>query len=530
MKTTTPTPQPLLSFSTPREGLQFNQVTLFKDVHFTWNRGEHWGLLGPNNCGKSVFIQLLSGALYHAKASLEYHFQGPHHEDPERAIAVVSLERQSEILSDFEAYVQMRWNASEEDSSPCLAEFLSQDAVEEILPYELVTRSRAAVARYQKQFKKITQSLHLSHLLERHFVALSNGETRRALLARALLQNPKLILFDAPYLGLDSNSKARFSETIHQLTQSNSQHVLIASVREDELPPSLTHLLELAPDGSIRYQGPIQKHPIARTQSSSLTQSHSPARTSQSAQKIAPAHFVCSGPPSRTKPLVEMKQVSVSYNQSPVFEPLDWTLSQGEHWLLTGPNGSGKTTLLALIIGDHPQAYSNNIRIFGRQRGTGESIWSIKKRIGWVSPELHACMDPSISVLDVVLSGFDDTTQGTSSYSSQKRKKARETLQQFDLLPFADARFGELSSGSQRLVLLARALVKNPPLLVLDEPCQNLDQQHRTQLIHHIDTLCQDPSLTLLYVTHLSDTIPHCIDHTLHATSSAPLVPAVSPS
>ena len=204
-----------------------------------------------------------------------------------------------------------------------------------------------------------------------------------------------------------------------------------------------------------------------------------------------------------------------------MFENLDWTVRRGERWLLEGPNGSGKSTLLALVIGDHPQAYANDVRIFGRRRGTGDSIWDVKKRIGWVSPELHACMDPGATALDTVLSGFTDTPLSHGEPGARRRRAALAALARFGMERAAGERFGALSAGEGRLVLLARAVVKNPPLLVLDEPCQNLDAANRRRFLSFVDAFCAErPGATLLYVTHRADSVPRCIDRRIRATTA----------
>lgn len=213
-----------------------------------------------------------------------------------------------------------------------------------------------------------------------------------------------------------------------------------------------------------------------------------------------------------------MRGATVSYGDRVVFENLDWTVRRGERWLLSGPNGSGKTTLLALVIGDHPQAYANDVRIFGRRRGTGDSIWDVKRRIGWVSPELHACMDPCATALETVLSGFTDTPLCHGAPGAARRRAALAALARFGLADAADVPFGSLSAGEGRLALLARAVVKNPPLLVLDEPCQNLDAANRRRFVSFVDRLCaENPAATLLYVTHRADSVPRCIDRRIRA-------------
>ena len=524
-------PAPVLfTLRCPAEGLVFGDTALFPGLELTWRKGEHWGVCGPNGSGKSVLVHLICGALFKPEAELEYNFEGPRGTDPERAVSLVSLESQSALLARMEAYVQMRWNSAEEESSPTVDTFLSQNNIDEIAPYEQVQRTQREIDAFAALRAAVIRRMNLSHLLQRRFASLSNGETRRTLLARALLLRPTLMLFDAPYVGLDTASRETLECTIRDIIASGDAQVLVASVRREEIPAGVTHLLLLNADGTVRYQGPAGKAPkdgaapaAPEKPAKKSRKKRAPAAEAEPDAPAAvppPATFVSSGAPTAGKPLVEMRNLHVAYGEHVVIDGLNWAVRAGEHWLLSGPNGTGKTTLLAFIIGDHPQAYANEIRLFGRRRGTGESIWSIKKRIGWVSPELHACMGRTQNVLNIVLSGFVDTPFYHETRTPARMRRALEVLGQFGLAETADKPFGVLSGGEQRLVLLARALVKKPPLLVLDEPCQNLDAANRERFVRMVDRLCAETDVTLIYVTHLADSVPACIDHWL--TGSLP--------
>ena len=526
-------PRPLVSLSLPAEGLDLGGRRLFPGLRFVWRRGEHWGVVGPNGSGKSVLVRLLSGDLFAPEAEIEYGFEGPRGSDPERAVATVSLERQARLLAEMDAYVQMRWNASEEEATPALGAWLSQDAVEDVAPWESVDRTPRSVAAFARRRGSVVREMRLGALLDRHLVSLSNGETRRALLARALLAAPRLLLFDAPYVGLDADSRRILSSAVDRLVAARSASaVLLATVRREELPSGLTHLLELDASGRVVRQGPVRQGPVPGARPKKAASPRAPGgapsgtgpRPGPRPAVPPPTRWVLSGPAPdpRARRLVEMRDASVVYGDRIVFEHLDWTVRAGERWLLAGPNGSGKTTLLAFVIGDHPQAYANDVRLFGVRRGSGESIWGIKRRIGWVSPELHACMDRGAPVLDTVLSGLDDTPFLHGGRTPARIRRARAALASVGLAAAEDAAFGALSGGEQRLVLLARAVVKRPPLLVLDEPCQNLDRPNRERFVALVDALCADPATTLLYVTHLADTEPRCITHRLVAGGGPP--------
>jgi molybdate transport system ATP-binding protein len=209
--------------------------------------------------------------------------------------------------------------------------------------------------------------------------------------------------------------------------------------------------------------------------------------------------------------LVHLRNVSVRYGTATILTGINWTVRSGESWALLGPNGSGKTTLLSLILGDNPQAYMNDVVVFGKQRGSGESIWDIKKFIGWVSPELHVHFDDSATCVDVVESGFRDSIGLFEPATPRERAAAKRWLKEFHLLQFANEPLFALSAGLQRMVLLARALVKNPRLLILDEPCQGLDAAHRDFFVREVDALLRSGSVTAIYVTHRSEEIPPSI-------------------
>ena len=213
--------------------------------------------------------------------------------------------------------------------------------------------------------------------------------------------------------------------------------------------------------------------------------------------------------------LVRLRDVTVRYGKTVILHDFNWTIRAGESWALLGPNGSGKTTLLSLILGDNPQVYTNDVIVFGRQRGGGESVWDVKRHIGWVSPELHLHFNDSGTCLEVVGSGFYDTVGLFQPLPARQRHKARRWLARFQLLESADRPLFALSAGLQRMVLLARALVKRPRLLILDEPCQGLDSAHRNLFLRTVDALIRDGMATVVYVTHRQDEIPPSISHVL---------------
>lgn len=216
------------------------------------------------------------------------------------------------------------------------------------------------------------------------------------------------------------------------------------------------------------------------------------------------------------EPRIVLNDGVVSYNDRPILDHLSWTVNPGEHWQIVGPNGAGKSTLLSLITGNHPQGYSNDLTLFGRRRGSGETIWDIKKHIGYVSSSLHLDYRVSTTVRNVILSGYFDSIGIYQAVSDRQHKLAQQWL---DILGMdnrvADAPFSSLSWGQQRLALIVRALVKHPTLLILDEPLQGLDPLNRQLIRRFVDVLISEGETQLLFVSHHAEDAPACITHRL---------------
>jgi molybdate transport system ATP-binding protein len=212
---------------------------------------------------------------------------------------------------------------------------------------------------------------------------------------------------------------------------------------------------------------------------------------------------------------IKMVGTNVTYNDRKILDNINWEVKKGECWSVSGHNGSGKSTLLSLVNGDNPQAFANEIYLFDRKKGTGETIWEIKQKIGYVSPELHHYFDAAATCFEVVASGLFDTIGLFKKLSTKQRAIVNQWMELLRIYAFDKRLFKQLSNGEQRLVLLARALVKNPPLLILDEPCQGLDQEVAAQFITLINDICVHMKKTLVYVSHYKEEIPPCVTYTL---------------
>jgi molybdate transport system ATP-binding protein len=494
---------------------------VFERTSWVLHRDEQWAILGANGSGKSLLADALRGRLPLIEGELRCHFRAPGGLTAEEAIGLVSFEERRADVHDLAA--QSRWNSLEEESSQSVREFLSYERVMQINPFEVTDRHRRGRPAFERRRRAATRLLDVATFLDRRLLSLSNGETQRVQLARALCQPLRLLILDEPFVGLDSATRTHFQQTLERL-MATGLRIIVITTRPEDLPAHVTHLL-CVDSRQVLWAGPRREIPariaaVNQWKLGDLRQPSVPRRFASSGRLAFAAKKPVALPPrddpgSGATELVRMRDVTVSYGEKDILRNLNWTVRAGESWALLGPNGSGKTTLLSLILGDNPQAYSNDVTVFGRQRGDGESIWQLKTRIGWVSPELHLHFDPNESCLAAVLSGFHDTIGLFEQPSSRQRAEARHWLARFELLDFERAPLAALSAGQQRMVLLARALVKTPPLLVLDEPCQGLDPAHRKDFLRAVEKLVRENSATVIYVTHRDDEIPPSIKKVL---------------
>lgn len=209
------------------------------------------------------------------------------------------------------------------------------------------------------------------------------------------------------------------------------------------------------------------------------------------------------------EPVVELRNVNVVYSGNKILDNISWTVKEGERWALIGPNGSGKTTLLSFLTGDHPQAYANDLFLFGRKRGTGESIWDIKQRVGLVSPEIHLYFNQALTGLEAAGTGFFDVVS-PRKLSPEQTQTIERLFGEFKLESFLSRRLRDMSTGEQRMVLLIRSLVKMPKLIIWDEPFQGLDDG----MIKNVNQWLEDhmrPEQSLILVTHHEEEIPRAV-------------------
>ena len=369
---------------------------------------------------------------------------------------------------DRNFFMQQRWNLfTLEGDPPAAGEVLREEAAG--------SKDPAGAAR---RLQELTALFSMEPFLDKPLVTLSSGELRKYQLTRALLSGPEILVIDNPYIGLDARTRTLLSRLLESLTPT-TRLVLVLS-RPAEIPSFITHVI--------------------------------PVRQGQAGEKTPLQDWLDRELPPA---VIRLRNVTIRFGDRVILDRLNWTVRSGEHWALTGANGSGKSTLLSLINADNPQAYAHDIELFGRPRGSGESIWDIKSKIGFVSPELHRAFRMDAPALDIVTSGCFDTEGLFRRPSPEQRAGALRWMEEFGIGDLAEAPFLRLSSGQQRLCLVARAFVKDPPLYILDEPLQGLDEAWRRRVKGLLDRYCGAPGKTLVMVTHYPEEYPACIDHSL---------------
>lgn len=480
---------PFISFKKVIPRIQNNPFS--QPIEWQINKGEIWAIVGNNGCGKSILSQILKGHYIIDSGCIEYHFLPNNKQQDgiellsnlEHYIKTISMDDAYSIADYRQAYYQQRFNNSEVASIPFVYELFHPEN------YEL------------ELIEQIIKIFELEKLMDRRLIHLSSGELRKFMIARVVLQKPKMIIFDNPFVGLDVKARNYLNDIFLELNQLGIQLLFLVPSFND-LPEYTTHILEIT-DGKTNPTSKIQK------QISEISLKTDNETISINWKKIPSLSS------SKFEIAVKMDNVDIGYGINKVCEAVNWTIKKGEKWALLGPNGSGKSTLLSCIFADNPVAYAKNIVLFDRKRGTGESIWEIKQRIGFTSSELHLYYKRNISGLEIVESGFFDSIGLHRKCSDKQTTVAQYLMHILNLEYLADKSFLKMSSGEQRILLFARSLVKNPDLLILDEPYHGLDDSRKHLCMQIIESFCAQPGKTLIYVTHHRDEIPKSVNKIL---------------
>jgi len=470
--------------------LRVRDTFLLPNTNWRIEKGQHWAILGPNGAGKTSLVRALTGDVPVVQGTIHY--------TPGRDGAI-----QAEYVS-FEQHQRLIAREERRDDF----RFFSGNLNRITTVHDILVEVGGSTGVDPADIERVAARLEINHLLGRGIRALSTGEMRKVQLARLLLKSPEIMILDEPFDGLDESSRRELACIIDDLMD-DSRTVILVTHRQREISANISHVLAIR-DGRVLFQG---RREVVLTASQieylyrpEIDAAFSPPATSENKTATADA---------LSEILITMRNVTVKYGRVTALDNVSWSMSRGQNWVILGPNGCGKTTLLNLITTDNLQAYANEIWLFNRRRGSGESIWEIKQRIGMMSSEFQIRYRKPLSAYGVVLTGFFDSVGLYRHASSEQKRTADQWMKILGIADNSANIFNRLSHGEQRMVLLARALVKMPQILILDEPCQGLDRANRQRFLDAIDVIGHHSGTNIIYVTHYSDEIPACMTHML---------------
>ena len=422
-------------------------------------------IAGRNGSGKTLYIDQLRKQLASDK------------------VRYIAFTDSYGVNVDGQYYLQLRWNQHDIDhETPTVGELLQR-------AYLLAGEDTAERRQMQQQLYTL---FHMDEFMDKYIITLSSGELRKFQLTKTLFSNPKLLIMDNPFIGLDAETRDQLRDLLKLLAEERDMDIMLVMSKTDDIPSFVNE---------VKWIG---------------TRETVPPHVLSDKRREAILSLPYTDNDYDCQHVIDMKNVSIRYGERTILKDLNWTVRNGERWALSGQNGSGKSTLLSLVCADNPQSYACDITLFDRPRGSGESIWDIKKHIGYVSPEMHRSYKRNLPAIRIVASGLMDSIGLYAVPNPQDYDKCRWWLDMFGIGHLADKPFLQLSSGEQRLVLLARAFVKDPQLLILDEPLHGLDLWNRRLTKDVIETFCQRRGKTLIMVTHYQEELPNVITNNLY--------------
>ena len=422
-------------------------------------------IAGRNGSGKTLYIDQLRKQLASDK------------------VRYIAFTDSYGVNVDGQYYLQLRWNQHDIDhETPTVGELLQR-------AYLLAGEDTAERRQMQQQLYTL---FHMDEFMDKYIITLSSGELRKFQLTKTLFSNPQLLIMDNPFIGLDAETRDQLRDLLKLLVEERDMDIMLVMSKTDDIPSFVNEVKW------IGARETVPPHVLSDKRREAIL-----------SLPYTDNDYDC-------QHVIDMKNVSIRYGERTILKDLNWTVRNGERWALSGQNGSGKSTLLSLVCADNPQSYACDITLFDRPRGSGESIWDIKKHIGYVSPEMHRSYKRNLPAIRIVASGLMDSIGLYAVPNPQDYDKCRWWLYMFGIGHLADKPFLQLSSGEQRLVLLARAFVKDPQLLILDEPLHGLDLWNRRLTKDIIETFCQRRGKTLIMVTHYQEELPNVITNNLY--------------
>jgi len=515
----------LISISNCR--IENSKETIVPEISWKFEQGHAWLVIGPNGGGKADFVNALA-----SEKGLKI---SPNSQDGalfsnsfENSVEIVSLERAARLIEEERENDESEYIEGGVDIGRTGRVFIAESICGTIKKNAPLPEEAKSLEAYPA-----IKLCGIEKILDRGLKYMSTGEIRRTLLARALISKKKLLILSDPFAGLDVQSRTillDFFNTIveNQLKENSGEeypHIILGMERWHEIPEAITDVIEFS-NKEISFCGTrtdyeklIEKRNLDSKAEKESAKQNLTNELSETLQQTVVLHKtnVNQSKAEAEETLLEMNNVNVGWGDTRVLVDLTWKLNKGQHWLIQGPNGSGKTTFLELITGDNMQVFCNDIKIFGTRRGSGESIWDIKKQLGIVSYRLHVeyRMLGGTSLLNVIVSGFRDSIGLYGAATDVEAAAAKKWLSLGGFSGRENESFGNLSYGEQRAILILRSAVKCPKVLILDEPCHGLDENYREKILNLLELIGNGGTTTMLHVTHDPDEILACEHHVL---------------
>lgn len=467
-------------------------------VNLTIEKGEQIAVVGPNAGGKSRLIDIITGKYPLLLNEVRYDFSPSPLKLVSENIKYISF-KDSYGDNDATYYYQQRWNQHDIDENmPTAGDVLDK-------------AFHAAGNEASKLRDKLYTMFHLDTLLDKYIISLSSGELRKLQITKALQSGPRLLITDNPFIGLDAQTRIQLADLFRSLVKETDLQLMLVLSKTDDIPDFITHVI---PVDSLTVHPKLTRAVYCAKK----TSIPSPILAQNKEAKILqlPPKTEQISTTDAENYVLKFNHVTIRYGKRTILKNIDWAVRENEKWALSGANGSGKSTLLSLVCADNPQAYACDIELFGRKRGTGESIWDIKRHIGYVSPEMHRAYQKDLPAIDIVASGLHDSVGLYVHPKPEQRDICEWWMDIFGIAHLKNCTFLRLSSGEQRLCLLARAFVKDPELLILDEPLHGLDDINRQLAREVISAFSRRKNKTIIMVTHYAEELPDVITNHLY--------------